>query len=249
MKAEAERVIALYNDNGTTPNAYDKAVYGLQQITAKYQHHQDELAYTRLYAPFDGYVQKRLFKAHETVAAGMSVLSVVGTGALEVEISLPAVESVRREQFSRYQCTFDIYPGEIYTLKFISIAPKANSNQLYTMRLQLDPSGRSLPSPGMNTNVTIYSDADSDTSLSVPSRAILQENGKTYVFVYSPSEGVLHRREVEVTRLLSDGRSLVNSEQLSPGECIVASGVHNVKEGQQVKPLPAVSDTNVGGLL
>ena len=29
VKAQAERVIALYNDNGTTPNDYDKAVYGL----------------------------------------------------------------------------------------------------------------------------------------------------------------------------------------------------------------------------
>ncbi len=30
IKAEAERVMALYKDNGTTPNANDKAVYGTQ---------------------------------------------------------------------------------------------------------------------------------------------------------------------------------------------------------------------------
>lgn len=36
IKAEAERVIALYQENGTTPNTYDKAVYGLKQITSKY---------------------------------------------------------------------------------------------------------------------------------------------------------------------------------------------------------------------
>ena len=52
VKAEAERVMALYKENGTTPNANDKAVYGLKQITAKYKHHQDQLAYTLLYAPF-----------------------------------------------------------------------------------------------------------------------------------------------------------------------------------------------------
>ena len=63
IKAEAERVMALYKDNGTTPNANDKAVYGLKQITAKYKHHKDQLAYTRLYAPFNGYVQKRLFES------------------------------------------------------------------------------------------------------------------------------------------------------------------------------------------
>ena len=80
IKAEAERVMALYKDNGTTPSANDKAVYGLKQITAKYQHHKDQLGYTRLYAPFSGYIQKRLFEAHETIGAGMPVLSMISSG-------------------------------------------------------------------------------------------------------------------------------------------------------------------------
>ena len=54
--------MALYKDNGTTPNANDKAVYGLKQITAKYKHHKDQLAYTRLYAPFNGYVKNACLK-------------------------------------------------------------------------------------------------------------------------------------------------------------------------------------------
>ena len=108
--------MALYKDNGTTPNANDKAVYGLKQITAKYKHHKDQLAYTRLYAPFNGYVQKRLFEAHETIGAGMPVIAMISGGTPEVEINLPAAEYIRREQFDNYHCTFDIYPGETYGL-------------------------------------------------------------------------------------------------------------------------------------
>ena len=67
VKADAERVMQLYADSSTTASNYDKAVYGLKQITAKYRHHQDQLAYTRLYAPFNGWIQKRLFDEHETV--------------------------------------------------------------------------------------------------------------------------------------------------------------------------------------
>ena len=105
IKAEAERVMALYKENGTTPSANDKAVYGLKQITAKYQHHKDQLGYTRLYAPFNGYIQKRLFEAHETIGAGMPVLSMISGCAPEVEINLPAAEYIRREQFNQYHCT------------------------------------------------------------------------------------------------------------------------------------------------
>ena len=46
VKAEAERVMALYKEDVTTPDANDKAMYGLKQITAKYNHAKDQLEYT-----------------------------------------------------------------------------------------------------------------------------------------------------------------------------------------------------------
>lgn len=249
IKAEAERVMALYKDNGTTPNANDKAVYGLKQITAKYKHHKDQLAYTRLYAPFNGYVQKRLFEAHETIGAGMPVIAMISGGTPEVEINLPAAEYIRREQFDNYHCTFDIYPGETYPLKLISVTPKANANQLYTMRLQVVPGTRAIPSPGMNTMVTILCRTEQENTLSVPTGAILQKEGKAYVFVFHPSSNTVHRQEVSILRLLNNGHSLITSRQLQPGEQIVSSGVHHIEDGEIVKPLSPVTNTNIGGLL
>lgn len=249
IKADAERVMALYKENGTTPSANDKAVYGLKQITAKYQHHKDQLEYTRLYAPFNGFVQKRLFDAHETVGAGMPVLSMISSGMPEVEINLPAAEYIRREQFDSYHCTFDVYPGQTYPLKLISITPKANANQLYTVRLQLQTDKQPMPSPGMNTMVTIYCRKDGVRRMSVPSGAVLQKEGKAQVFVYNPSDHKVAVREVTMLHLTSDGRCLISSEQLKPGELIIASGVHHLKEGETVKPLTSATSTNVGGLL
>lgn len=57
IKSEAERVMALYADSVGTADAYDKARFGLQQITAKYENARNQLADTKIYAPFDGYVQ------------------------------------------------------------------------------------------------------------------------------------------------------------------------------------------------
>ena len=91
VKSEAERVMALYKDGGTTPAANDKAEYGLKQITAKYNHHKDQLSYTRLCAPFDGYIDKHLFEPYETVGAGMPVITMIGDGRTEVEINLPNI--------------------------------------------------------------------------------------------------------------------------------------------------------------
>ena len=250
VKAEAGRVMALYKENVTTPDANDKAVYGLKQITAKYNHAKDQLEYTRLYAPFNGYVQKRLFDSHETLAAGMPVVSMISEGKPEVEINLPAAEYIRREQFTSYHCTFDIYSGQQYSLNLISVTPKANANQLYTMRLQLERTGgQPLPSPGMNTMVTIERTENGQRNLSVPTGAVLHEKGNTSVFLYNSSTQTIHRCSVTMTRLLSDGRCLVTSDEIKPGALVVASGVHHVKDGEKVEPLLPASETNVGGLL
>ena len=249
IKAEAERVIALYKENGTTPNANDKAVYGLKQITAKYQHHKDQLEYTRLYAPFDGFVQKHLFEEHETVGAGMPVISMISGGMPEIEINLPAAEYIRRGLFNRYHCTFDIYSGKVYQLKFVSVTPKANSNQLYLMRMQFVAGQQPVPSPGMNTMVSIYCDVDNSGYLSVPSSAIIEKDGKAQVFVYNPSGNTVHSCSVSFIRLLSNGRSVISSDTLKPDDLIVSSGAHYLQDGETVKPLPSATKTNIGGLL
>ena len=249
VKSEAERVIALYNDGGTTPVAYDKAVYGLKQITALYEHHKDELAYTKLYAPFSGFVQKHLFESHETVGAGMPVLQMVGQGTPEVEINLPAAEYIRREQFGDYQCTFDIYPGKVYPLKLIGITHKANSNQLYTMRLKLETEGLPMPSAGMNTMVSIRLNDGESNELMVSSNALLQENGRSCVFVYHPETGTVQSEEVSILRLTGNGHSIITSPYLKPGDIVVTAGVHAIRNGEKVKPMPPVSETNVGGLM
>lgn len=249
VKSEAERVMALYEENGTTANANDKAVYGLRQITAKYQHHKDQLAYTRLYAPFNGFVQKHLFDMYETVGAGMPVVSMVSDSSPEVEINLPAAEYIRRGKFVRFYCTFDVYPGRVYPLELIGFMPKANANQLYSMRMRLVPGNHSLPSPGMNTMVTIDCDTAQTRLLAIPSGALLRQNGKTSVLSYCPDTRKVHEKEVGVVRLQSDGTCVVTSKQLKVGDVVVSSGVHHVKDGETVKLLPVITKTNIGGML
>ena len=102
IKAEAERVMALYDQNVATADAYDKARYGLQQITAKYENARNQLADTKLYAPFDGYVKRRRFDPPTVVAAGMPVITFLSGKNPEVELFIPASTYIRRRD--RFVC-------------------------------------------------------------------------------------------------------------------------------------------------
>lgn len=248
IKGEVERITELYEKGSVAPNDYDKARYGLQQIEAKYNAHRNALADTRLTAPCDGYVQKRLFEPGETVSAGMPVISMVGTGTGEVEINIPSSDYIRRENFDSYYCTIDIYPDRTFPLELIGITHKANLNQLYTARFRLSGDDRSVPGPGMSTMVTIRYKNENATTVSIPLAAVFESGNESRVWIYDPASETVSARTVRLAQILTDGTAVV-SEGLVAGETVLSAGVHSVKEGERVKLLPEVSPTNVGGML
>jgi RND family efflux transporter MFP subunit len=250
IKAEAERIISLHQSGSVTPNDYDKAVYGLQQITAKYNAHQNALTDTRLLAPFDGYVQKRFFSPGETVAAGMPVLSMIDAGRPEVEINIPSSEFIQRDRFETFTCTVNVYPDVVFALDLLGVAQKANMNQLYTLRLkiraaeQTQPStGRkssaapqALPSPGMVTMVTIGYKTELSEQVLIPHSAMFEQNSISSVWVYNPFNGTVSARQIKPYNLKTDG-TIVVTEGLKSGEIIISAGVRSLHEGERVKLL------------
>lgn len=248
VKSEAERVMALYADSVGTADAYDKARYGLRQITAKYENAQNQLADTKIYAPFDGYVQKRLFDSPTVVATGMPVVTLVSGGRQEIEINIPASTYINQHKMVSFRASFDFIPDQEIPLRLISIAPKANANQLYTMRLSLPQDVSPQPSPGMNTMVKIESSDAAGRRVQIPSSALFKKEGKSCVWVYDEKSGTVRLRTVTVEQLHTSGTTTV-TRGLTEGELVVAIGVHKLTDGQKVEPMAEESETNVGGLL
>lgn len=247
IKAEAERIIALYNDHGTSANNYDKARFGLERITAKYNNHKNQLADTRLEAPFDAYVQEVLYDGHETVGAGMPVLTLFSAKGIEVVIHIPASEYLRKEDFGSFVASFDVLPGRSFPLKLKSVGQKANANQLYEMRLLLEGAHPEV-TPGMTAMVNIIYRPSTEQVLLIPAHALFNKEGVTRVYVFDARNGVIRQRDVAVVSLRLDGMAEI-AGGLTPGEQIVVAGVHHLKDGQRVKPFPETAKTNIGGML
>lgn len=247
IKAQAERVMALHADGAATDDDYDKARYGLQQIEAKYRNCKNQLADTELRAPFDGFVQRHLLDRGTVIGAGMPVVSLVSGGAPEVEINIPGSEYVRRSEFAGFEGTFDFWPDRRIPLTLLSISPKANANQLYTMRLGIAPHTDPMPAPGMNTMVGITFRPSEEHRSSIPATALFDDGAQSCVWMLD-ADSTVSKRAVQVLHLHSDGTAVVGP-QLTAGERIVTAGVHSLHEGQKVAPMADASTTNVGGLL
>jgi len=248
VKAEADRIIELYGNNSVAANDYDKAVYGLKQITAKYEAHRNALADVRLTAPFDGFVQKRFFGVGETVGAGTPVLSMIDAGSPEVEIFIPSSEFIKRDNFESYSCTVGIYPDRVFSLDLVGITQKANLNQLYAVRLKMRASEKPLPVPGMVAFATIYYKPEASELVRIPYSALFAHESASAVWVFNPETQTVTLRKIKPSEIQTNGTVVVSSG-LEAGEIVVTAGVHSLKDGDKVKVLPPISPTNAGGLL
>lgn len=250
VKAQAERIIELHKTGSVSTNDYDKAVGALGQITEKLNAHRNTLSYTRLIAPYDGYVQESLRKRGETVGAGMTVMTLFSGSTPVVELDLSASDYLERAQFDRFSCTSDAFPGEVFPLELVSIDPIANLNQLHTMRLRFASDMERYPSVGMSVTVSIERKAGDDraeqgAAVNLPLGAVYEREGKSYVWVVE--EGKVRAQAIRIEQVLHSGH--VVARGLQAGQEVAVGGASSLSEGEQVSPLPKVSETNVGKLL
>ena len=249
IKADAERVKALYEEQNTTAQNYDRARYGLEQITQKLNNHRNQLADTKLRAPMSGYIKTKVYEGGETVGAGMPVLVMSSAGDVEVEINLPSMEYIQMDKYIGYYCTFNITGDTRYPLQVVRTSQEANANQLYTVRLKMKGDyDRKKITPGMTTMVYALVKEESSGNIIVPASAIVGKDAETRVFVYDAASGTVKSRPVLVAFINPDGTVTV-TEGLKVGEKIVSTGAHHVVDGQKVEVLKPASKSNIGNLL
>lgn len=239
INSEAGRIMELYEKKSVTPNEYDKAIYGLKQITAKREAHRNALSYTRLVAPFDGYIQKKLFDVGETVSAGLAVVSIVSTENPEIEIHIPTADFIRRGEYTKATATIDGFPGRTFDLELAGINRKANLNQLYTATFRIKEASE--VTPGMTAMVTVLYEKEGTRLMRIPFTALSEDS------VWITDNGRAVRKAVKVREIKNDGTAFV--EGLNEGDLVISRGIHTLKEGQRVRRMPAKSETNAGGVL
>jgi RND family efflux transporter MFP subunit len=248
IKATAERITELYKRGSATKSDYEKATYGLEQIAAKYRNHQNQLADTRLTAPFDGYIRKKIHDTGETVGAGMPVVSMISGGDWQVELSLPVQDYARRNSFERFEAIVATAPDQPLPLELLELSPKGNASQLYNMTLRVKQPCKATLAAGMSVEVVIGYRTGQAVTYKIPLSAMFERDGAPHVWIFKSEDLPAEARRIAVSEVQHDGYLIVEQGVVA-GEMVVTAGVHSIKDGERIKPLPAASKTNVGGLL
>lgn len=248
LSDEIARMEQLHAKQAVSDNDYEKAKAGLEQVQVQLQSYKNQLDYTVLYAPTDGYVQSVNFAVSEMVDAGTPVITLLDVKQLSVEVNLPAVLYQQRSKIGDISCSATAVRGVSAPMKLLSITPKADGTQLYKMKLLFaDGNLSSQLTDGMNVEVKIQMLSEgSEGVYKLPIHAIFNENGNTYVWTLDASCDV-HKKAVSLDGMDNDGSAIVSG--LDGSEAIIRSGVDRLHEGQHVALMDEPSAANVGGLM
>ena len=214
-------------------NVVNAARAKLQQAQAQLAGSRNQSAYTTLVADADGVIGSVSAEAGQVVAAGQPVMKLALDGPREVAIQVPenALAALRAAKTLQVKLWAD---GQSYHGTVRELAADADpATRTYAARISLDGANAGL-ALGMSATVTLPT-LNSGQNQQLPLSALLDQDGRHYVWVIDPKSHKVGRREVSVQGI--DASVAHVSGALRAGEQVVSAGVHLLRDGQQVRLL------------
>ncbi len=247
LSGEYKRYKELFEKNKIPANTYEKIESGYLMAKSAYDNALNQLKDTELRAPISGYIHEKLVETHQTVGAGMPIVSILDLSQIEVVVSVPENQLLKVKYCKQYFVDVKNAGVSQQEVSLLSIGEKTQGDGLYEVKFKMNNAEIGNVYPGMTAEITIYC-PDETQGITIPSSAVFNKKGKDFVWIYNAKTGKINAQQVMVSKLKSNGKVEILSG-LSQSDRIVTAGATFLQEGQHVQPIPEPSKSNVGGLL
>lgn len=237
-KADAERQRQLFQRGVNAKAEFEAAQHEFESAAATKEAAQanvriaqEKLGYTVLHAEFDGVVAATKAEVGQVVQPGQEVVQVVRPEEREAVVDVPGHIAANLRLGSGFIVTSEAEPATRVKGQVREIAPQADP-ATRTRRVKI-----TLVEPPLSfrlgTIVKAVAGADAGVKIALPSSALLERDGKTFVWVVDAATSKVSMREVKVGA--RDADSFQVAEGLAAGARVVTAGVHSLAPDQLVK--------------
>lgn len=209
--------------------ASDTADAQLAAAEAEARVAENEATYSVLVADADGTVVETLGEPGQVVAAGQTVVRLAQAGPREAVVALP--ETIRPAIGSVAEASVYGSDGRRYTAHLRQLSDSADAqSRTYEARYMLDGEAASAP---LGATVTIWLPRQaSQPEVQVPLGAVLDDGGRTGVWVLDGATSTVHFRPVNLVRVTSESAVISG---VSSGDPVVSLGAQLLQEGARVR--------------
>ncbi len=212
---------------------------------------QEQVAYLRITAPFDGVIQTvaaetnnplRSLQPGDAVSAGQALFTIASSERFIVKAQVDEQDIINVHVGQRVNVTGQDFPGKTLRGHVTAISPvaqkstDASSTAMQVLTTIVLDDSPSYLRDGMTADVDILT-TEIPHALAVPNDAIVTEKGKSYVYVV---KGGIAKKTLVTLGRAGDSTTLVKSG-LAAGDEIVTQKTLDLTDGTAVKPLPTTS--------
>ncbi|EGQ7646416.1 TPA: efflux RND transporter periplasmic adaptor subunit [Vibrio alginolyticus] len=224
-----KRYQKLRKDQVVSEQDFDEAKANHNSAKAQWNQAKANLRYTKLVAPYDGTISYIPAENHEYVAAKEGVMNIQSNQLLKVIFQIPDYLLNRYTQGSDVSARmiFDAFPEQAFDLTFQEIDTEADPKTgSYKVTMVMERPSEIGLLPGMSGNAYLLSKSAGATK--IPNSALLEENGKTYVWRVD-EQGIVSKAAIE----MNDKNQVLAG--LNDGDQIIISGVSVIEPGIKVR--------------
>nr|WP_244491086.1 efflux RND transporter periplasmic adaptor subunit [Paramesorhizobium deserti] len=235
--ASEERQRALLDQGNISEAIYDAALQGrdaasagVEKAQAALSKAEDQRGYAQLRSDFDGVVSQVAAQVGQVVAAGQTVMTIARSDIREAVVDIPDSMIGDISVGMPFDVVLQSAPAIRASGQVREIAPQSDAaTRTRRVRITLDD-----PQSAFRLGATITATRQVPTQPSVvlPISALLEENGKTSVWVVDPATQTVGTQEVNIVARNAHSFTAGN---IADGTYVVTAGVHSLEEGQKVK--------------
>jgi RND family efflux transporter MFP subunit len=236
--ASEERQRQLLAAANTSQAVYEAAQQGRQagqanveRANAALAKAQEQLGYARLFSDFDGIVTATGAEVGQTVSPGQTIVTVARADKREAVVDVPDQLVGDLASGTIFDVTLQSLPSIRAVGTVREVAPQADSStRSRRVRLTLiDPPAAFR----LGSTITATRVAAIAPSIELPTSALLEQDGKTKVWVVNPQTSSVGLRDIRVGA--KNAGTFTVAEGLEAGQRVVTAGIHSLTEGQKVK--------------
>ncbi|HTK81828.1 MAG TPA: efflux RND transporter periplasmic adaptor subunit [Bacteroidota bacterium] len=224
------RANELFGKNLISKQEYDNSEAAMKVAKATYESAKTQLDYSRIIAPFTGYVTKRYLDPGALVTSNNSTLfTLMDLESMKIIINVLEKDIPSITIGKKAVITVDAFPQKEFT-GTITRYSQAIDLSTRTMAVEIDiPNTDHQLKPGMFANVTVIVN-EKPNALTVPTTSLLKDDKGSFIYVVDSSKA---RRRNITLGVEQNGRTEIVSG-IRGGEKLVTTGQQFVRDGGQV---------------
>ncbi|MEP4892338.1 MAG: efflux RND transporter periplasmic adaptor subunit [Aliiglaciecola sp.] len=236
---ELSRIESMFNKNLVSQSNLDDAKTEYELAEIDLSNALQDLEYTKLRAPFDALVAKRLIDNNSFVTAGQSLAQLQDVSRIYFNINVPerVLSANQGRKIIKAQASILGNPDKWYDLVYVEHSTQPDAvTQTYQAVFALEGQSELQVTPGARAVVNVTAETpNSNGNLLIPFRALVGSDAEGFfVWRYLADTQSVEKVQVKVLSIVDS--AVVVDAQLSEQDFVISAGAAQVYAGMKVEP-------------